>query len=106
MRRAFLAVGFFGILVLAVGAQLARAGQAPGEAEVGQTVAANPKRLDGLDDFVAGVMKDWKVPGLSLAVVQNGQVVFLKGYGVRDLEKKTPVTPHTLFAIGSITKSF
>ena len=65
----------------------------------------SPKTLDGLDEFITGVMKDWKIPGLSLAVVQNGQVVFLKGYGYRDSDKKLPVTPHTLFAIGSITKS-
>ncbi|PYV18920.1 MAG: hypothetical protein DMG21_03375, partial [Acidobacteria bacterium] len=54
----------------------------------------SPKTLDGLDEFITGVMKDWKIPGLSLAVVQNGQVVFLKGYGYRDSDKKLPVTPH------------
>lgn len=69
------------------------------------TPAAKPS-LDGLDDFVTETMKDWKVPGLALAVVQNGKVILIKGYGYRDLEKKLPVTPNTLFAIGSITKSF
>jgi len=68
--------------------------------------AATSRALDGLDAFIESVMKDWKIPGLSLAVIQNGQVIWLKGYGYRDLEKKTPVTPHTLFAIGSISKSF
>jgi len=67
--------------------------------------AAKPS-LDGLDDFVAQVMKDWKVPGLALAVVQGDKVTLLKGYGYRDLDKKLPVTENTLFAIGSITKSF
>jgi CubicO group peptidase (beta-lactamase class C family) len=67
--------------------------------------AAKPS-LDGLDEFVAQVMKDWKVPGLALAVVQDGKVTLLKGYGYRDMEKQLPVTPQTLFAIGSITKSF
>ncbi len=62
--------------------------------------------LDGLDDFITQAMKDWKVPGLAIAVVQGDKVILLKGYGYRDLEKKTPVTPNTLFAIGSITKSF
>jgi CubicO group peptidase (beta-lactamase class C family) len=51
-------------------------------------------------------MKDWKVPGLAIAVVQDDKVTLLKGYGYRDLEQQTPVTPNTLFAIGSITKSF
>jgi CubicO group peptidase (beta-lactamase class C family) len=71
------------------------------------TAAAPAKPgLDGLDEFVNQTMKDWKVPGLALAVIQDGKVTLLKGYGLRDLEKKLPVTPNTLFAIGSITKSF
>ena len=51
-------------------------------------------------------MKEWHVPGLALAVVKDGRVLHSKGYGYRDLEKKLPVTPATLFGIGSITKSF
>ena len=62
--------------------------------------------LDGLDDFITQAMKDWKVPGLAIAVVQGDKVVLKKGYGYRDLEKQLPATPNTLFAIGSITKSF
>lgn len=62
--------------------------------------------LDGLDEFITQAMKDWKVPGLAIAVVQGDKVTLLKGYGDRNLEVKTPVTPNTLFAIGSITKSF
>ena len=62
--------------------------------------------LDGFDDFMAQVLKDWKVPGVAVGVVQDGKVILLKGYGYRDVEKKLPVTPNTLFAIGSITKSF
>jgi CubicO group peptidase (beta-lactamase class C family) len=72
------------------------------------SVAAAPAKptLEGFDEFVAQVMKDWKVPGLAIAVVQDGKVTLLKGYGYRDMEKQLPVTPTTLFAIGSITKSF
>ena len=62
--------------------------------------------FDGWDAFVERAMADWKVPGLALAVVRDGKVIQMKGYGFRDLEKKLPVTPRTLFAIGSITKSF
>jgi CubicO group peptidase (beta-lactamase class C family) len=51
-------------------------------------------------------MKDWKVPGLAVVVVKDGKTVFAKGYGLRDVEKKLPVTPDTLFAIGSSTKAF
>ncbi len=62
--------------------------------------------LEGFDAFVEKVMKDWKVPGLSLAIVKEGKIVYAKGYGYRDVAKKLPVTPDTLFAIGSNSKSF
>jgi len=62
--------------------------------------------LAGLDDLARQVMKEWKVPGVALAVVQNGKVIYAKGYGYRDLANKLPVTTATLFPIGSITKSF
>ncbi len=68
--------------------------------------AAQKAPLEGFDAFVAEVMKAWKVPGVAVAIVKDGQVILLKGYGYRDLEKQWPVTPQTLFAIGSITKSF
>jgi CubicO group peptidase (beta-lactamase class C family) len=46
------------------------------------------------------------VPGASLVVVRGGQVIILKGSGMRDAAKGLPVTPDTLFAIGSCTKAF
>ncbi len=74
-----------------------------------QLLAQNPPtqiNLEGFDAFVEKVMKDWKVPGLSLAIVKDGKIVYAKGYGFRDVVKKLPVTPDTLFAIGSNSKSF
>ena len=59
----------------------------------------------GTDELVADVIRDWKVPGLALGVVRNGAVVHLKGYGLRDVDKKLPVTVGTSFLFGSITKS-
>jgi len=68
--------------------------------------AGDAPALDGLDGFVERTMAEWKVPGLSLAVVKDGRVIHARGYGHRDLERRLPVTPRTLFAIGSISKSF
>ena len=69
--------------------------------------AASPAaKLQGLDDLAADAMKQWKVPGVAIAVVQDGKVIYAKGYGYRDLAQKLPVTSATLFPIGSITKSF
>ena len=62
--------------------------------------------LEGFDDLASKMMKDWKVPGLALAIVKDGQVVLSKGYGLRNVKQSLPVTPETLFAIGSSTKAF
>ena len=75
------------------------------------TAAALPAQkakspLDGFDAYVARAMRDWKVPGLSIAVVKDDSVVFLKGYGVRELGKPDPVTEHTKFGIMSTSKAF
>lgn len=51
-------------------------------------------------------MADWKVPGIGVAVVQDGEVIHAEGYGLRDREKELPVTADTIFAIGSSTKAF
>ena len=51
-------------------------------------------------------MREWKVPGLAIAVVQHQQVIYSHGFGLRDVRRNVPVTTKTLFAIGSITKSF
>jgi CubicO group peptidase (beta-lactamase class C family) len=66
---------------------------------------AQPAPLDGLDAYVAQAVKDWKTPGLAIAVVKEGQVVFAKGYGVRKLGAPDPVDDRTLFAVGSTTKA-
>ena len=60
---------------------------------------------EGLDAYITRAMADWKVPGLSVAIVKGDSVVYLKGFGVLELGKPAPVTPNTLFAIGSNTKS-
>lgn len=65
-----------------------------------------PASLNGLDGFVEQVMKDWHVPGLAVAIVKDGRVVYAKGFGYRDVKKGLKVTPDTLFAIGSCSKSF
>ncbi len=64
------------------------------------------KKLSGLDAYIEKVRKDWKVQGVAVAIIQKDKVVYAKGFGYRDAEKKLPVTPETLFAIGSSSKAF
>ncbi len=78
---------------------------APGE-EPEPSVQEAQDPLEGWDAWLEQAMEDWQVPGLALAVVRGGDVVLMKGYGLRDREKGLPVTEHTLFAIGSSTKAF
>lgn len=62
--------------------------------------------LPELESLIAEVMDEWKVPGLAIAVVQDGTPVLLKGYGLRDIEAGLKVTPDTQFQIASLSKSF
>src|SRR5687767_1686019 len=66
--------------------------------------AADP--MADFDQFVAKVLKEWKVRGVGIGVINDGKVVFVNGYGVRDEAKNLPVTARTVMPIGSITKSF
>src|SRR5580700_4412706 len=50
------------------------------------------------------LMEEFKIPGLSVAVIDNFQVIWAKGYGVIGADSKAPVTPKTLFQAGSISK--
>nr|WP_068886630.1 serine hydrolase [Pedobacter panaciterrae] len=63
-------------------------------------------RLEGIDSLLNKVLKDQKIAGFSVAVVDGDKVIYSKGFGYRDVENKKPVTPNTLFAIGSSTKAF
>jgi CubicO group peptidase (beta-lactamase class C family) len=67
------------------------------------TLAALAPELDAL---AAEAMAEWKVPAVTLAVVQNGETVLLKAWGQRDVEAGLPATPQTQFTICSITKTF
>lgn len=64
------------------------------------------KRLDGFDEYMAKVLKDWNGPGIGVGIVVGDTLVFAKGYGYRDYEKKLPFTLGTVCLIASNTKLF
>jgi CubicO group peptidase (beta-lactamase class C family) len=71
------------------------------------TFAQQPAFItDSLDRYIARGLKDWDLPGLSIVIIKDGQVVVQKGYGVRDIESRKPVDENTLFMIASNTKLF
>lgn len=61
---------------------------------------------DSLDSYINKGIKDWNIPGLAIAIVKDGKVVVMKGYGIRDLKTKEPVDENTLFMIASNSKLF
>ncbi|HUP59966.1 MAG TPA: serine hydrolase [Thermoanaerobaculia bacterium] len=59
-----------------------------------------------VDRAMLGTMKAWQIPGAAIAIVRNDRVVYVAAYGVKDLATNEPVTPDTLFQIGSTSKAF
>src|ERR1051326_1304875 len=57
------------------------------------------------DKYIRDAMPVWKVPGLSVAVVKDGKVVFKKGYGLTELGKPTPFDTSTISICASTTKA-
>jgi CubicO group peptidase (beta-lactamase class C family) len=66
---------------------------------------AQSRTLPELDSYIARAISAWHVPGLGIAIVKNGHVVFMKGYGVREIGKPDRVDSETMFPIASVTKS-
>ncbi len=64
------------------------------------------RRFAGLDTAFDRILKDWKAAGFAVAVVEKNKVVYARGFGYKDWEKKMPVTANTQFAIGSCSKAF
>ena len=52
------------------------------------------------------ILKEHHIPGASLAIVKDGEIVYQNGFGYKDYEDKSPVDTQTLFAIGSTSKAF
>ncbi len=59
-----------------------------------------------IDNFVKSEMQKQKIPGVSLAVVKNGKIVMVKGYGFSNIEHQVAVKPETIFQSGSVGKQF
>lgn len=73
---------------------------------VAALAVALPAAADPVDDLVAGYMDAAHIPGVAVAVVEDGQVTRLSGYGQANLEWDSPVTPDTPFQTASASKIF
>lgn len=59
-----------------------------------------------VDEFIRAEMQAQQLPGLSLAVINNGEIILARGYGLANVEHQTPVKPETIFQSGSMGKQF
>lgn len=77
-------------------------------AQTSQTQVSTDLRsgLQTIEEKVEKRRQELGIPGMSLVIVKDGEIVFMKGFGYKDFEGKVGVTPDTQFAIGSATKAF
>ncbi|MDO9075771.1 MAG: serine hydrolase [Rubrivivax sp.] len=71
-----------------------------------QPAEATADPLTGLDGWLDAQRVGWRVPALAVALVKDGEVVYLKAFGFRDAAQSLPVNTETIFRAGSVTKAF
>jgi len=98
------------LLLLAISfAPMGRAVVAQQPAKSQPTTAATPdysNQLAAIEKAIDDKRKELGIPGMSLVIVKDDRIIYMKGLGVKDFERQVPVTPDTLFAIGSASKAF
>ncbi|MEM7457232.1 MAG: serine hydrolase [Planctomycetota bacterium] len=62
--------------------------------------------IEEIDEYAIKVNSDWNVPGMAIGVVKDGEIIFARGYGVRELGRDAAVNGDTLFACASNSKAF
>jgi CubicO group peptidase (beta-lactamase class C family) len=73
---------------------------------VGPVSQADAARLAQFEQSLDGLRQQYRIPGLSAAIVNNGRIVWAKGYGFQDIGNHIPATPDTPYRIASLTKTF
>ncbi|NQY12974.1 MAG: beta-lactamase family protein [Henriciella sp.] len=64
------------------------------------------QRTKEIDRIIEARLVETRVPGAAVVLVEDGRVVHARGFGLADVETETPVSSNTIFAIGSVSKSF
>jgi len=62
--------------------------------------------LAEFESYAQKTMDEWQIPGMAVAIIKDDSVIYAKGFGVKEKGKTEPVTPHTIFQIGSTSKAF
>ena len=69
-------------------------------------VPSKPDFDKKLDNYLEQVMEKFEIPGLSVVVTKNDQVIYLRALGVRDLQTKDPLKTNDIFHFASVSKPF
>ncbi|MBA2732925.1 MAG: beta-lactamase family protein, partial [Acidobacteria bacterium] len=80
----------------------------PQTADAGAQTAAPDlqSRLAAIEKAIDEKRRELHIPGVSFVIVKDDKVIYMKGLGLKNVERNLPVTPDTLFAIGSSSKAF
>jgi CubicO group peptidase (beta-lactamase class C family) len=62
--------------------------------------------FERFDDIAFSKLSETKLPSIAVSIIEDGEVVHQKGFGFKDVSAALPATEHTLYGVGSITKSF
>lgn len=102
-------LGVFTLCILCAPPALAKKAtpqEAPTAFNLPITGFSNDPAIPAFDQKFIPFLKKWRVPGASLVVIKNNQVVVNRGYGWKDKASSTPITPESLFRIASASKTF
>lgn len=66
----------------------------------------SPATLDSIDDLIRRLLAEQRVPGATIAIIQDSEPLFVRGYGFADLENQIRTEPETVYQIASLTKQF
>jgi D-alanyl-D-alanine carboxypeptidase len=91
---------------LSFGASVVRAQEPSRSPEPAKAGATSASPTVSIDDYIEGRMHKRHIPGVSIAIVQDGKVVLAKGYGVANVELSVPATENTVYQLASVTKTF
>ena len=64
------------------------------------------EQISHLDTYFQKTLDEWQIPGMAIAIVTTDSIIFNKGYGYANINNKTKVNEHTLFAVASNSKAF
>ena len=85
---------------------LAGAGTVRAQAAEPAPAEPNDVRIDHFRQHLEADRERLKIPGLSAAILEDGELIWSQGFGYADVERRVPATPDTPYHIASVTKTF